>query len=53
MACSLHEVNVSFFLVASDSLSWLWPDNGLGFGWTLLLVNSKPEFLTLLLTGTR
>lgn len=53
MACSLHEVNLSFFLVASDSLSWLWLDNGLGFGWTLLLVYSKPEFLTLLLIGIR
>lgn len=53
MARSLHEVNLSFFLVASDSLSWLWPDNGLGFGWALLLVYSKPEFLTLLLTDTR
>lgn len=53
MACSLHEVNLSFFLVASDSLSWLWLDNGLGFGGTLLLVYSKPEFLTLLLTGIR
>lgn len=36
----------SGFFLASDSLSCLWPDNGLGFGWALLFAYSKPEFLT-------
>lgn len=31
------------FLVVSDSLSCLWPDNGLGFGWTLLPAYPKPS----------